>query len=220
MSNTKGLTMTNERTAIYARYSTDIQNDGSIDDQIGVCKRRAERDGLTVVATFTDRAKSGASMFERDGLRDMMAAAKARRFDSIIVESLDRLSRDQEDMAGIFKRLSFYGITIETLNDGRATQMHVGIRGMTSAMFLKDLGDKVRRHHEGRAREGKFPGSVTYGYRKIAGKPGEREIDLSQSAVVRRIFIEYSQGKSPRLIAADLTAEGIPAPGGATAWRF
>jgi site-specific DNA recombinase len=218
-SNT-GDTMTNERAAIYARYSSDLQNDRSIADQVGICQRRAEADGRKVVTTFSDRAKSGASMFERDGLRDMMTAAKAKKFDCLYVESLDRLSRDQEDMAGIFKRLSFYGVTIETLNEGKATTMHVGIRGITSALFLKDLGDKVRRGLEGRAREGKFPGSVTYGYRTVPGKPGEREIEPEQAKIVQRFFTEYAQGRSPRQIATDLTREGVPSPNGAKVWSF
>ena len=36
-----------------------------------------------------------------------MEAAREREFDAVLVESLYRLSRDQEDMAGIYKRLHF-----------------------------------------------------------------------------------------------------------------
>jgi DNA invertase Pin-like site-specific DNA recombinase len=206
--------MTKQKTAVaYARFSSDLQRDRSIDDQIGLCEQIARREGYKTVKVYSDRAKSGASMFERDGLLAMMQAAKARSFDAIIVEGQDRLSRDEEDMAGIFKRLVFSDIELVT-NEGKATNLSVGLRGIVAALFRKDLGDKVRRHHSGRAREGKFAGAVTYGYRLIPGKPGEREIEPKQAKIVIRIFTEFVSGKSTRKIAADLNREGIPSPSG------
>lgn len=89
---------------IYARFSSDLQKDRSVEDQAAICEQLASREGYKVIEIFSDRAKSGASMFERDGLLALMTAAKKRSFDAVIVESLDRLSRDQEDLAGIFKR--------------------------------------------------------------------------------------------------------------------
>jgi DNA invertase Pin-like site-specific DNA recombinase len=203
---------------IYARFSSDLQRDQSIDDQVTLCEQIAKREGYKVVQVYSDRAKSGASMFERDGLLTLMQAAKRRSFDAVISESLDRLSRDQEDLAGIFKRLKYSEIKLIS-NEGEATDIHVGIRGIVGSMFLKDLGDKVRRHHSGRAREGKFAGAVTYGYRAIAGKPGEREIDADQAKIVRRIFTEFANGRSARKIAGDLTREGVPSPSGGKHWN-
>jgi site-specific DNA recombinase len=214
----RGRTM--KTAARYARYSSDLQHDRSIDDQLALCQTVATRENLEIKVTYSDRAKSGASMFERDGLIEMMAAAKRREFDCIIVESLDRLSRDQEHMAGMFKRLEFYGIKIVTAHEGVTTPLQVGIRGLTSSLFLTDLGNKVRRGHNGRVRDGKFPGAITYGYRLIPGKPGEREIDQEQAAIVRRIFTEYAAGRSPRTIAADLTRDGVPTcDGRAAPWN-
>ena len=83
-----------------------------------------------------------------------------------------------------------------------AVAFFIGIRGLVSSLFLSDLGAKVRRGHAGRVREGKFPGAVTYGYRTVEGKPGEREINPEQAKVVRRIFTEYAAGRSPRAIAS------------------
>jgi site-specific DNA recombinase len=206
--------------AIYARFSNDeLQKQRSIDDQVALCRDLATRQQIKVVATFFDRGKSSATLFDRDGLVEMMAAARARRFDVLIVESLDRLSRDQEDLSGLFKRLTFFEVEILTANEGVATPIHVGLRGMYGAMFLKDLGDKVRRGHSGRVREGKLPGATPYGYRRVPGKPGEREIDPEQAAVVRRIYKEYIAGRSPRALAAGLTADGIPSPSGGR-WNF
>jgi len=210
--------MTKKRAALYARYSSDLQKDRSIDDQLALCRVHAIRANLEVVTTFVDRAKSGASMNNRDGLWEMMQAAKRGEFDVIVIESLDRLSRDQADLPQLHKRLEFAGVKILTCNDGETTKMHVGIRGLVSSIFLSTLADTVRRGHAGRVSEGKFPGARVYGYRCITGKPGEREIDPEQAAIVLRIFREYAAGKSPRTIAGDLTREGITSPSGTAVW--
>ena len=211
--------MTTKKAVLYARFSSDLQKDRSIDDQLALCQIHAKRENLKVVATFADRAKSGATLFDRPQLWELMQAAKRQEFDVVVVEALDRLSRDQEDLPGIYKRLEFAGVKIRTCNEGETTKLHIGIRGLVSSLFLSDLGAKVRRGHAGRVREGKFPGAVTYGYRAISGKPGEREIDPEQAKVVRRIFTEYAAGRSPRKIATDLTRDGIPTPAGAPAWN-
>lgn len=46
------------RAAIYARFSTQMQRDASIEDQVRLCRERAEREGWQVVETFSDRALS------------------------------------------------------------------------------------------------------------------------------------------------------------------
>jgi site-specific DNA recombinase len=204
--------------AVYARYSSDLQKDRSIADQLLICRKLASREGLRVVEEHSDRAKSGASMVERDGFLELMAAAKARRFNVLIVESLDRVSRDQADLAGVYKRLTFYGIEIKTVNEGTATRMHIGLRGLVGALYLDDLKQKVRRGFEGRVRDGKFPGAVTFGYRRVANQPGVREVEPAQAKVVRRIFTEYVYGRSPRAIADGLTRDRIKTPSGAERW--
>lgn len=207
--------MTKTRTAVvYARFSSDMQRDTSIDDQVTLCRQIAMRHGLEITKIYTDRAKSAASMFDRDGLLELMTQAKEGLFGFVICESLDRLSRDQEDTAGIHKRLTFNGVKIIT-NEGPVEKIHVGVRGIVGAMFLDDLAQKVRRHHDARAREGIIPGCMPYGYRqKPGGRKGEPEIHPEQAEIVRRFFTEYAEGKSPRDIALDLTRDGIATPGG------
>ena len=88
------------RAVIYARFSTELQNEKSTDDQIALCRAYANRQKIDVIATFEDKARCGASVFGRDGLMQLMNAARQRLFDVVIVEALDRLSRDMEDLAG------------------------------------------------------------------------------------------------------------------------
>ncbi|RIK92948.1 MAG: recombinase family protein [Proteobacteria bacterium] len=203
--------------AIYARFSSDLQRDRSIEDQVALCQAHAARLGLAVVATYDDRARSGASLFGRDGLMALMDAAKAGAFKAVIVEALDRLSRDQEDLAGIYKRLSFAGVEILAVHDGRADQVQVGIRGLVGALYLQDLAHKVRRGMAGVVRDGRHAGGKAYGYRPTPGRPGEWEIVAEEAAIVRRIFAEYAAGETPRDIARGLNRDNIPPPRG-RAW--
>ena len=97
------------KVAIYARYSSDNQRDASIADQLRVCREFAARQGWTVVQEFTDHAISGATLL-RSGFQALMRDALDGRFDVVLAEALDRFSRDQEDTAGLFKRLTFAGV--------------------------------------------------------------------------------------------------------------
>ena len=208
------------RVAIYARYSSDLQTDASIEDQIRLCEGRAEQEGWTIFNRYTDHGISGASLM-RPGVQMLMQDAAAGRFDIIIAEALDRLSRDQEDIAGVYKRIQFAGAKIVTLSEGEVSNLHIGLKGTMNAIFLKDLADKTRRGLSGRVLKGKSGGGITYGYDVVrktnaVGEPirGERTINLQQAAVVRRIFEEYATGKSPKAIAVTLNKEGIAGPSG------
>ncbi|MBF0865432.1 recombinase family protein [Gluconobacter sp. R71646] len=210
------------KVALYARYSSDNQRDASIEDQLRLCREYAARQDWNVVDSYSDRAVSGASLL-RPGIQELMQDAQRGKFSIILAEAMDRLSRDQEDIAGLFKRMKFAGVRIITLSEGDVTQLHVGLKGTMNALFLQDLADKTRRGIRGRVEAGKSGGGLCYGYdvvRKFdaAGEAvrGERSINISEAAIVRRIFREYADGKAPRAIALDLNAEGIVGPlGGA-----
>ena len=207
-------TTTIRRAAIYARYSTDMQRERSIDDQVALCREYARKNGLRIIQSYSDRAQTSASLVGREGIMSLIDDAKARKFDVVIVEALDRISRDQEDLAGVFKRLSFANVEIVAVHEGVADAVQVGIRGLLGSMFLSDLKHKVRRGMAGVVNDGRVAGGNAYGYDVVPGKPGERTINEEQAAVIRRIFREYVDGASPRDIAGRLNAEGVPPPRG------
>lgn len=96
------MTTARPRAAIYARYSTDLQNEHSIRDQIAKCAEKAAREGWEIVDEFSDAAMSGSSN-HRPGYQTLYSLLRSRRFDIVLTESLDRLSRDQEDVARFYK---------------------------------------------------------------------------------------------------------------------
>ncbi|MFC3288792.1 recombinase family protein [Paracoccus aerius] len=212
------------RVAIYARYSSDRQRDASLEDQVRVCQERADREGWTVTTSFGDRAMSGASLL-RPGLQGLLAEAMAGRIEILLTEALDRLSRDQADVATVYKQLSFAGVRIITLAEGKISELHVGLKGTMNQLFLKDLADKTRRGLRGRVEAGRSGGGNSYGYdvvRRLGsdGEPatGERAINESEADIIRRVFREFADGRSPKAIAQRFNKEGIPGPRGQL-WR-
>ena len=208
------------RAAIYVRYSSDNQRDASIEDQIRLCRDRLERDDAELVQTYSDRAISGATML-RPGLQGLLEEAMAGKFEVVYAEALDRISRDQADVATVYKRLSFVGIQIVTLAEGEISELHVGLKGTMNALFLKDLAQKTRRGLEGRVRQGRSGGGLCYGYDVVrevdaAGNPvaGGRRINTPEAKIVCRIFELYAAGQSPRAIAKTLNGDGLPGPRG------
>ncbi|MDB5605022.1 MAG: recombinase family protein [Bradyrhizobium sp.] len=210
------------KVALYARYSTDNQSAASIEDQFRTCRDHVGREGWQVVNTYQDAAISGASVILRPGVQSLLQDAQRGKFDIVLAEALDRISRDQADVATLFKHLRFAGVQIVTLAEGEISELHVGLKGTMNALF-KDLAAKTHRALRGRVEKGKAGGGLCYGYDVVKrtdseGEPvrGERKINEAEAVVVRRIFREFATGKSPRAIATDLNRDAIPGPFGHT----
>ena len=127
------------RAVIYARFSTDLQSASSIEDQVRACKVWIKRERMTFLDAYADHAISGASSL-RPGYQKLLEHARQRRFDVVVAEALDRLSRDQEDTAARYKQLSFSGVKLITLAEEKISELHVGLKGTMNALFLKESG--------------------------------------------------------------------------------
>jgi site-specific DNA recombinase len=212
------------RAAIYARYSSDLQRDASIEDQVRSATSLCRAHGWDIVDIFADHAISGASVL-RPGYQRLLADVRAQKLDVIVAEGLDRLSRDQEHIAGLFKQLSFVGVRLITVAEGEVGELHVGLKGTMNALFLKDLAIKTHRGLRGRVAQGRSGGGRCYGYALVAGpiqsdglpERGLRRIDPMEGRIVKRIFRDYAAGRSARKIALDLNREGVAGPSG-KAW--
>ena len=209
-----------KRAVIYARYSSNLQTDASIEDQVRLAMRLINEQNMELTQTYADHGISGASLL-RPGYQQLLTDARAGMFEVVVAESIDRLSRDQEHIAAFHKTMNFAGVSVITTSEGAINELHIGLKGTMSALYLKDLADKTRRGLEGRVRKGKSGGGLCYGYRvdhkryedgSIAR--GDRRIDETEAQTIRRIFEEYNAGQSPKSIAHRLNREGIPGPNG------
>lgn len=117
------------KVALYARFASRLQNENNdaSNHQFRACRDYAAQQGWKVVATYDDQDRSGADL-QRPGLRAVLEDAGRGQFDILLAESLDRLSRDQVDMANLFRQLGFVGVRIATLAEGEITELAVGLK--------------------------------------------------------------------------------------------
>lgn len=208
--------------ACYSRCSTDMQ-DVSIEGQEELHQRTASRFGLHITRKFADEGISGEGRLDRVGLDALITAALNHEFDAIIVEDVDRLSRDEETTHWALKRIRHAEIKLFSQH-GEMSDMEVSVKGFMAAHHNKQLRDKIRRGIHRAADKGLCPGAVTYGYQRVEKEtniydPGVRAVYEVEAGVVRRIFREYDAGISPRDICVGLTRDGILSPGGANRWN-
>lgn len=216
------------RTLIYARYSSDLQNNRSIEDQIRICRERAEIEGWEIVEIFTDYAISGAAGIgesQRPGLNAMLARVNNGGIDQVLAETTSRIARHQGDAYAIRERLNYASVRLFTLADGEIDDIKGWVKGFLDAQQRKDLAFNIKRAQKGVVAEGRAPAGLAYGYKRAnrfddRGNVirGLRTVEPEQAAIVQRIFAEYAGGSTARDIALRLNAEAVPGPTGGT-WR-
>lgn len=107
---------------IYARYSSDNQREESIEGQIRECTAYAEKNGITIVKHYIDRAIS-AKTDNRPEFQQMIKDSDKKLFDIVLVWKLDRFARNRYDSARYKTQLKKNGVKLmsatEIISEGR-----------------------------------------------------------------------------------------------------
>ncbi|PLK68678.1 Site-specific recombinase and resolvase superfamily protein [Rhizobium sp. TH135] len=215
-----------KKVLFYARYSTDRQNEVSIETQTELGKKFVADRDWKLVATYSDSAISGTSFTSRPGIQQLLAHVKREQIDVVLCVNVDRLSRDVEHTSKILKDLNFQDCAIWTVEAGRAvTDMELHMRSTMSHEVVEQGRTRTREGMKTAVRKGKASTCLAYGYKLSQQRDelgdrirGLRDIDPEKAEIVRRIFVLYADGMSPRDIAQLLNKEGVPGPRGAK-WR-
>ena len=107
------------KAVIYARYSSDSQREESIEGQLRECKEYAERNGITVLSTYIDRALSAKTDTRPDFPRMIKDSAKGL-FDIVLVWKLDRFARNRYDSAHYKAILKKNGVKVVSAKEAIA----------------------------------------------------------------------------------------------------
>lgn len=86
------------KAVIYARFSSEKQNEASIEGQLRECMDYANFNNIEVIGNYIDRAQS-AKTDNRPNFQKMIKDSYKRMFDCIIVWKLDRFARNRYDSA-------------------------------------------------------------------------------------------------------------------------
>lgn len=197
------------RYAIYTRYSSELQNELSLEAQESRCRRAiAERKGK-LVAVYSDEARSGWSL-KREGLQNLCRAAELKKFDAVMFWKFDRLARHHEQTVAIKMLLRHeYSLKLfcvegfsEDEDNSPYTALMEQMLAIFSSFYSQNLSSETKRGKYQRASRGEFNGSIPpLGYELVkvseatAERPAGLYIVLRIAAVVRRAFKRYATGK-------------------------
>jgi site-specific DNA recombinase len=222
------------RTACYARFSSDLQRDTSIDDQVRECREYARRQGWEWQDSqlYADKSVSGSSIEGRTALQALLAAAlaKPRPFDVLLVDDTSRVGRDLPDALRFLQQLTFAGVRVVCISQGLDSvspqaETLFAVHGIVDSLYLKELASKIKRGLRGQLERGYATGGVTYGYQTVPvpdlARPGEHlgwrtEIADAEAVAIRDVFEWYASGTTIPQILERLNADGAryPAPRG------
>jgi DNA invertase Pin-like site-specific DNA recombinase len=197
------------RFGIYARYSSEMQNDLSLEDQERFCRRAVAEMGGVIIKVYKDGVMNGWSL-ERPGLDELRRDASKGKLDALMMWKFDRLMRDH-DQNVVLKLLlrREYGLKLfcvegfsEDEDDSPYAAMMEQMLAIFAAFYSKNLSIDAKRHKRARAEQGKFNGSEPpLGYDLVTAeaetphRPAGLYINPRQAAIVRRAFRMYATGE-------------------------
>ena len=206
-----------QRAIGYGRKSFDDPENrtASVADQETFARGYADRNGLQFIAWFGDNGITGATM-ERPGLQQLLAVVVARQADIVIIEDVDRLSRDQEHLQHMSKVFRVHGVVLHTVAAGIIDHLVLSVKGMIGEQQRMRIAYTTRRGLAGKAKRGGVTGGKTLGYARkaVSGDNTGDQLAIveNEAALVRRIFELYADGNSLKGICHILNSEGVPSP--------
>ena len=199
------------KAVIYARYSSDSQREESIEGQIRECTAFAEKNGITILRHYIDRAFS-AKTDNRPEFQNMIKDSNKKLFDTVIVWKLDRFARNRYDSARHKATLKKNGVKVvsatEAIADGSVGIMMETILEGMAEYYSVDLSEKVVRGMTDNALKCMFNGGTKpIGY--IIDKEQHFQIDPVTSPFVLAAFEKYADGATMTEIRDYLNENGV-----------
>ena len=197
---------------IYARYSSDNQREESIEGQIRECRAYAEKNGITIIKNYIDRAHT-ATNDNRPDFQRMIKDSSKGNFDLVLVWKLDRFARNRYDSAHYKNQLKKNGIKVisatENIADGPDGILLESVLEGMAEYYSAELSVKVKRGLTENALKCKFNGgTMTFGYK--LGPEQSYEIDPVNAPIVLDIFKQYDCGKTIKEISQYYSEKGLP----------
>ena len=201
---------------IYARYSSDNQREESIEGQIRECTAYAEKNGITVVKHYIDRAIS-AKTDNRPEFQQMIKDSDKKLFDIVLVWKLDRFARNRYDSARYKTQLKKNGVKLmsatEIISEGPEGIILESVLEGYAEYYSADLAEKVVRGQTENILKGRCNGGRgTFGYTLDSER--KFHIDPLASPFVLESFKKYRDGLTMKEIRDWLNENGIKNPVG------
>lgn len=198
------------RIALFARYSSKLQDELSLEAQLREMEAFVSRQqGWEIVRRFELPETRSADIERSPEFVQMVASAKRKEFDLLLLHKLDRFGRNRETSVVNKSMLRRLGIqvrsVVENLGDGVMDTMMEGILEVMSEWYSGNLAQETRKGHRALTRKGCFTGGkVPFGYRVEKGVDGRSRLAACSvtAPVVRQIFEMLAGGEPTKKILA------------------
>lgn len=205
------------KAVIYARYSSDSQREESIEGQLRECTEYAERNGITILRSYIDRALS-ARTADRPEFQNMIKDSEQKLFDVVLIWKLDRFSRDRYDSAHYKRILKKNGVKVvsvkENISDGPEGIILESMLEGYAEYYSAELSEKIHRGQKENALKGRNNGGgIPLGY-LLDKKEQKLVLDPVTAPLVREIFQRYADGEIVRTIVEDFNRRGLKTKSG------
>lgn len=213
------------KVAVYCRLSEEDRNKLSeTDDSISIQNQKsmllqyAMEQGWEVYNIYSDDDYAGADR-KRPEFNRLLEDAERRKFDIVLCKTQSRFTRELELVEkyihGLFPLWGIRFVSIvdnaDTANKGNKKARQ--INGLVNEWYLEDMSENIKSVLKNRRENGFHIGAFAlYGYKKDPEQKGHLIIDEEAAAVVREVFILFSQGYGKTAIARMLNDRGIPNP--------
>ena len=199
------------KAVIYARYSSDNQREESIEGQIRECTAFAEKNDITVLKHYIDRAYS-ARTDHRPAFQEMIKDSDKHLFDMVIVWKLDRFSRDRYDSARYKVLLKKNNVRVvsatEVISSGADGILLESVLEGFAEYYSADLAEKVTRGLTENALKGKCNGATRpVGY--VVDDEQHFQIDPLTGPFVLEAFKRYADGATMKEVVEFFKEKGI-----------
>ena len=199
------------KAVIYARYSSDSQREESIEGQIRECTAFAEKNGITILRHYIDRAYS-AKTDNRPDFQEMIKDSGKKLFDMVLVWKLDRFARNRYDSARYKAQLKRNGVKVvsatEVISEGAEGIILESVLEGYAEYYSADLSEKVIRGRTENALKCKFNGgTLPIGY--VIDGQQHFQIDPLTAPFVLDAFKKYDKGATMKELRDWLNENGI-----------
>ena len=199
------------RAVIYARFSSEKQNEASIEGQLRECLDYAKYNGIEVIGEYIDRAVS-AKTDNRPDFQRMIKDSYKNAFDTVLVWKLDRFARNRYDSAYYKNILKKNGVRVisakESISQGADGILLESILEGYAEYYSAELSEKVRRGMTENALKARSNGvRAPFGY--YVDENDQYQIDESKAPIVKEIFTLYADGKKITEIVEIMKARGV-----------
>ena len=205
------------KAAIYARYSTERQDQTSIERQVHNCELLAKQHGLKVVEVFKDEGISGNDK-NRPGYRRLLETLKSKQVEFVLADESSRLSRDPAELHNLVAEMEFneqYLITRDGIDTREeSADILIAVKAACDKVESRKISSRTYGSLRERFEKGYSAGGRPYGY-KLVEADGYKQlaVDPATKRIVVQIFEARASGMSERSIASQLNADNVSSPG-------